>query len=126
MRLLLDTHTLIFALTSKEMLKPEAVVALSNPENEVYFSAANIWEIEIKVKLGKLQRPTLRVAAAARKLGCVELPITAEHAEVAGRLELYHHDPFDRILIAQATVEGLTVVTRDRAFDEYGVSILAC
>ena len=85
-----------------------------------------MWEIEIKAKTGKLVPPAEDTLAAARSLPLGELALTAEHARAAGRLPLHHHDPFDRALIAQAHVEGLTVVTRDGAFGLYDVAVLSC
>ena len=85
-----------------------------------------MWEIEIKAKSGKLVRPAADVVAAAGWEGYAELAISARHAEAAGRLPLHHADPFDRVVIAQARTEGLTVVTRDGAFEPYDVDVLPC
>lgn len=126
MRLLLDTHALIFLLEAPEHLRDEAREAIADAANEVLFSAANIWEIEIKAKTGKLVMPVDDTLAAARSLPITELAISADHARRAGRLPLHHGDPFDRILIAQALREGLTLVTRDSAFASYEVPILPC
>jgi PIN domain nuclease of toxin-antitoxin system len=86
-------------------------------------SAASIWEAEIKVQLGKLE---LEVDLAAGSLahGFEALPITFDHARAAGRLPPHHGDPFDRMLVAQAQLEGLTIVTRDPVFDRYPVAVL--
>ena len=124
MDLLLDTHALIFALAAPDPLSGDASAAIRDPGRVVWYSAANVWEIEIKAALGKLDRPASDVAAAARRLGLTELPITAEHAAVAGRLPPHHRDPFDRILVAQAVVEGLVLVTADGALSAYDVPIL--
>lgn len=126
MRLLLDTHALIYLLGEPERLQAEARDAIADPANEVWFSAANVWEIEIKAKTGKLVPPAPDPLAAARSLPIDELAISADHARRAGRLPLHHHDPFDRVLIAQALTEGLTLVTRDGAFAPYGVAVLRC
>lgn len=126
MRLLLDTHALIFLLEAPEHLRDEAREAIADAANEVLFSAANIWEIEIKAKTGKLVMPVDDTLAAARSLPITELAISADHARRAGRLPLHHGDPFDRILIAQALSEGLTLVTRDSAFASYETPLLPC
>lgn len=126
MKFLLDTHALIFLLNEPESMRTAAQDAIADPGNEVAFSAANVWEIEIKTASGKLAPPTDDVLAAARLLPIAELPISAEHARLAGRLPLHHRDPFDRMLIAQAQIEGMTIVTRDRAFALYGISLLEC
>ena len=126
MRLLLDTHALIFLLEEPERMRVEAREAIADPDNEVAFSAANVWEIEIKAKTGKLVPPAEDTLSAARTLPIGELAISAEHARRAGRLPLHHADPFDRVLIAQALIEGLTLVTRDGAFGPYGVPVLPC
>ena len=126
MRLLLDTNALIFLLENPEWMRTEARDAISDPSNEVAFSAVNVWEIEIKVKTGKLVPPAKDALTAARSLPIGELAISSDHARRAGRLPLHHRDPFDRVLIAQAQAEGLTVVTRDGAFAPYGIAILPC
>lgn len=126
MRLLLDTHALIFLLSAPEQMRAEARGAIADPTNEVLFSSANIWEIEIKVKTGKLESPAGDTLEAARLLPIAELAISAEHARQAGRLPLHHSDPFDRVLIAQAQTESLTLVTRDEAFGQYDVATLLC
>lgn len=126
MRFLLDTYALVLVLTTPNRLHPDALAVLGDPGHTVYFSAGNIWEIEIKVKLGKLPRPVPDLIVAARSQGYVELPISAVHAAAAGRLPLHHRDPFDRLFIAQAQLEGLIIVTPDRTFDRYAVHTLAC
>lgn len=107
-------------------MRAEARDAIADPANEVVFSAVNVWEIEIKARAGKLVLPTDDTLAAARSLPIRELAISSDHARRAGRLPLHHRDPFDRVLVAQALAEGLTLVTRDRAFAPYGVPVLPC
>ena len=126
MRLLLDTHALIYLLSEPERMTQAARDAVADPSNDVTFSAVNVWEIEIKAKTGKLVPPVEDTLAAARSLRLGELAVSAEHGRAAGRLPLRHRDPFDRVLIAQARVEGLTVVTRDGAFGLYDVPVLPC
>ncbi len=124
MRLLLDTHALLWWLGGKG-LGPEAADRIADPHTLVAVSAASIWEAEIKARLGKVDLAG-SLAEAVREEGFEPLAIRLEHAEVAGRLPLHHRDPFDRMLVAQALTEGFAVVTRDRAFDRYEVSVLPC
>ena len=126
MRLLLDTNALILLVGDPDAMRAEARDAVTDPTNDVFFSSVNVWEIEIKAKKGTLVRPAPGVIAAAGRQGYAELAIPARHGEAAGRLPLHHADPFDRVLIAQARVEGLTVVTRDGAFGLYDVPVLSC
>ena len=123
MRLLLDTHALLWWLTGDESLSPEALGAISSPASTVYVSPASIWEASIKRSLGRLEAPS-DLAGWVTKAGFSELPIVMQHAEHAGALPLHHADPFDRMLIAQAVLEGLTIVTRDPAFAAYDVPLL--
>lgn len=125
MKLLLDTHALLFLLADPDRLAPAAREALLEAE-EIAFSAVSIWEIEIKAKIGKLVPPATSTLQAARSLGLTEVPITASSAERAGRLPLHHADPFDRMLIAQAQARGYTLLSRDRAFAAYAVPVLRC
>ncbi|MEO3857812.1 type II toxin-antitoxin system VapC family toxin [Acrocarpospora sp. B8E8] len=115
-RLLLDTHVAIWWLGDSPEL-PVHLKELIDTETEVYLSAMSVWEVAIKVKLGKLGPADL----AERMSGCeLELlPFTAEHAIVAGDLPLLHNDPFDRALIAQARVEDLQLLTRDGNIHTY-------
>lgn len=123
-RLLLDTHPLLWWLAGAD-LDPGAADRIADPANVVVVSAASIWEIAIKRRLGKLRFPG-SPSEEARKAGFGQVAITAAHAERAGELAPHHRDPFDRMLVAQAELEGCTVVTRDRAFTAYGVATLAC
>jgi PIN domain nuclease of toxin-antitoxin system len=123
-KLLLDTHALIWILSDDPRLTAEAREAISDPETFVAFSPASAWEIEIKRALGKLDAPNdlLQQVADAR---FVPLSITLEHAVTAGALPPHHRDPFDRMLIAQALLEGLTIATRDPRFEPYAVTTMA-
>jgi PIN domain nuclease of toxin-antitoxin system len=120
--LLLDTHVVLWWLTDARELTDEVKRQLDH-EPAVYLSPATVWEIAIKQSIGKLTEPEnlpeIVVAAGFR-----HLPITAEHAVVAGRLPLLHRDPLDRMLIAQARCEGLTLVTRDPQIHRYDVALL--
>lgn len=123
MRLLVDTHVLIWWADDKPIGR-DAGEAISDPANDVWVSAATIWESEIKTALGKLAVDG-DLVESARDNGFAELAVTFEHALAAGRLPSHHRDPFDRMLIAQAQLEGFTVVTRDPAFRDYDVPLLA-
>jgi len=125
MRLLLDTHILLWWLADPGRIAEEARLAISDPENEVFYSAANIWEIKIKSTLGKLAPMDRGKTEAALQSDSIhQLAIDACHAWAVGSLPLIHSDPFDRILIAQAVEESLTLVTRDDTVQRYPVSIL--
>lgn len=123
-RLLLDTHVLLLWLAA-ETISREAAEAIAEPSSTVVVSAASIWEITIKRQPGKL-RFDGSPADEVRDAGFEHLSITAAHAEAAGDLPLHHRDPFDRMLVAQAQAEGLTLVSRDAAFHRYDVRVLAC
>ena len=123
MKLLLDTHTLLWWLDDNPKLTAEAREAISKAENEVYVSAVTAWEIVIKKRLGKLRLPPrLDHELAAHRFE--PLPITLAHALAIDKLPNHHEDPFDRMLIAQATVEGLILVTRDINIRKYQVATL--
>lgn len=100
-----------------------ALEILDDRAHEVWFSAVTSWEISVKRSKGKLEFSGSPIAVAKR-IGLLELAITPEHAEVAGDLPMHHQDPFDRMLIAQAQVEGLVLATRDTAMARYGIRIL--
>ena len=123
MRLLLDTHILLWWLSESPELDPALRNAIASPENLVYVSAVSIWEIEIKRALRKLQVPRNWVAAVAEE-SFRKLPITWEHAAHLSKLPPFHRDPFDRMLVAQAMIEKLTLVTADATVRRYGVSRL--
>lgn len=121
MKLLLDTHLLLWAAGSPERLPPVALPLLEDPANELFFSAASLWEIAIKRGLG---RSDFQVDARVLRRGLLdngyqELAITAEHAVSIDSLPPIHKDPFDRILVAQATVEGITLLTVDALVAKY-------
>lgn len=123
MRLLLDTHVLLWWLDEPSRLTVEARGAIRHGRNAVYVSAAVAWEIAIKKALGKLEAPD-DLEAVLEVCRFRTLPITVAHAEAAGRLPDHHRDPFDRMLVAQARLEGLTVVSRDAAMKAYGVAVI--
>jgi len=117
-RLLLDTHVFLWWLADDDRLKKAEREAIRSPENDVYLSAASIWEIGIKQGLGRLRVPE-SASVAALRLGLQPLPITFEHAEATATLPPLHGDPFDRILVAQAKTETLTLVSYDKAVRVY-------
>ena len=124
MNLLLDTHALLWWLSDDPALKTEARQAISQASNIIYVSAASAWEISIKKALGKLDAPDdLHAALLANRFE--PLPITIGHATSAGQLPGHHNDPFDRMLIAQAQAEELTLVTHDTIFRPYGIFIIS-
>jgi PIN domain nuclease of toxin-antitoxin system len=121
-RLLLDTHVFLWWREASDRLGREVQQAVSEAE-VVFLSAASAWEIAIKVGLGKLSIPgPLDAAVEASRFD--QLPITFAHASAVTGLAPHHGDPFDRMLIAQALVEQLTIVTHDRRFGPYGVPII--
>ena len=125
MKLLLDTHAVIWWVDQDHLPSPVAHSAIGDPANEILLSAATIWEIAIKVGLAKLTlslpyRQWLEQTMAA--LGVTVLPVAVEYADVQTTLPFHHRDPFDRLLIAQAVVENVPVVSRDAVFDRYGVT----
>lgn len=123
MRLLLDTHALIWWATLDRRLSPKAKKAIARQESDVHVSAASAWEIATKSRLGKLEWPpeagSLRNYVVGQ--GFLPLPISVEHAERAGQLAIEHRDPFDRMLIAQAQSEDLLLVSNEAMFDDYAV-----
>ena len=124
MRVLLDTHTLIWWATDDPKLSRKARAILLSFESEIFVSAASAWEIATKVRLGKLAGAEAFAAEfpqRLQKLGFHELAISIEHAQRAGLLPGDHKDPFDRILIAQAQAENIPIVSNERIFDAYRV-----
>jgi PIN domain nuclease of toxin-antitoxin system len=122
--LLLDTHALLWWLADDPQLTDGARAAIASPRSSVMVSAATAWEIAIKRALGKLSSPA-DLEAQIRENRFDPLPITVAHALAAGALPRHHQDPFDRMLVAQAMAEGLTIVTRDPRIELYGVPTLA-
>ena len=119
-RLLLDTHVLLWALEDSPELGVSTREIIVDPRNQIFVSAASVWEIAIKRALGKL-RFNGNVVETVEETGFSALPVTLFHAEQAGALPPYHRDPFDRMLVAQAQAEGLVIVTQDANIPRYGV-----
>jgi PIN domain nuclease of toxin-antitoxin system len=123
LNLLLDTHILIWATTSPDRLDENLREAVLAHENQVFISSVTLWEIAIKKAAGRLKFPIEQYESIARRMGAAILPILPNHAIAAGALPRHHDDPFDRMLIAQATVENLVLATTDRQIARYGVRI---
>jgi PIN domain nuclease of toxin-antitoxin system len=121
MKLLLDTHVLLWAIGDPDRLSAEACALLENPDHELFFSAVSLWEIAIKNHLG---RADFCVDARVLRRELMdhhyhELMISSEHVVAVSDLPLHHKDPFDRLLVAQATVEGITLLTKDVLVAQY-------
>lgn len=123
MNLLLDTHVFLWLAAGELKLAARAREHIADPQNSVYVSAVTAWEIAIKRGLGKLEAPT-DIKPVLESLRFRELPVTIEHAQAVEKLPGIHSDPFDRLLIAQAAVERLHLVTRDAAVKRYDIRIL--
>ncbi len=125
MKLLVDTHALIWYVDQDHLLSPAAHAAITNPSNDLLLSSGSIWEIAIKVGLKKL---TLSlpfrawIEKAIADLGLSILPITVEYADAQAVLPNHHRHPFDRLLVAQAQVEGVPLVSDDVTLDSYGIT----
>ena len=124
MNLLLDSHALLWALHDPDRLRPEAAQAIRDPGRAVFFSAASIWELELKAAKGKLGLSDDWLSAVG-ETGFLELPVTATEARASARLPWHHVDPFDRVLVAQAHAHGLRIATRDPLIAPYGVPVMA-
>jgi len=117
---LLDTHALLWALTEPARLGQRAREVIADPESRLVVSAASAWEIATKHRLGKLPQADVLLGAFSKhldRLGVTRLPVTEDHALLAGRLEWEHRDPFDRMLAAQTMLESLALITGDPSFD---------
>jgi PIN domain nuclease of toxin-antitoxin system len=123
MRLLLDSHALLWWMDDPSRLLPAARLAIADPRNLVFASAASVWELGLKIAKGKLRLPAGFHDLLDRN-GIGALPFTAQHALASVALPPLHGDPFDRALVAQCQIESLTLATRDRQLGDYGVAIL--
>ncbi len=123
MNLLLDTHALLWWLDANPLLSEKAKSYIADGSNLVFVSAIIIWEIRIKQALGKLEIPS-NFRQVLEQQPFEMLAITAEHAHAVGDLPAIHRDPFDRMLIAQAKVEGFTIVTRDSIVQQYNIKTI--
>lgn len=125
MRLLLDSNAFLWAYARPEELSTASRLAIADTANDRWVSIASLWEIAIKLSIGKLSLPDDNLTAAIDHLAVTVMPISVSHVGRAQALPFHHRDPFDRMMIAQAIEEGLMIVTRDRHFRAYGVPILA-
>ena len=123
MKLLLDSHIIVWWLDDSRQLKPAIRAAIGEPTNQVSFSAASVWELALKIAKGQLRLPDDYVERL-RADGFSDLSVTVRHAVNSTRLPPLHRDPFDRMLIAQALAEGLVLVTHDDIITRYDVPVL--
>ena len=124
---LLDTHTFIWSDAKPSLLSPQVRAFLEDANNRLFLSIASVWEIQLKVQIGKLSFPqTLPevVRVQQENNGIEILPVTLAHVYALGELPFHHKDPFDRIIIAQARVENLILLSADAVFNQYPVQIL--
>lgn len=124
MRILLDTHLMLWWLTSDRRLPKQAERLIADSDNEVYVSAASVWEIAIKSALGRIEGDVTEIEAALEPSGLVQLQINGKHAVQVSKLPLYHQDPFDRMLVAQSLVEPMRLLTHDRILERYGEMVI--
>lgn len=127
MNLLLDTHTVLWAVSDPERLGSAGRTAILDQGNRLFVSLASLWEMAIKVSLGKLRLAPgweADLEDEMRTLGCSWLPLTQVHCLGVISLPFHHRDPFDRLLIAQAMAEDMAIVTRDEAFSDYDVTCI--
>jgi PIN domain nuclease of toxin-antitoxin system len=125
MRLLLDTHTIVWVMNDDRRLSRPARAAVASPSNSAFASAASVWEAATKFRLGKFPEAALLVDNPRRILAALEIEVISlslEHARLAGTLAHSHKDPFDRMLAAQALLDNLAIVSVDTVFDDFAVS----
>jgi len=123
-RILLDTHALLWAIAEPARLPERVAMAVRNPANDVFVSAVSTWEITIRAAIGKIEADVAEIAATFEAMGFVELPVTVAHTIRLREIPPHHRDPFDRLLVAQAIEGGFTLASRDRAFAAYGIGVV--
>jgi PIN domain nuclease of toxin-antitoxin system len=129
MKYLLDTMVWLWSVGSSENIGEAGLHILNSGEEEIYFSAASCWEIAIKTRLGKFRLPEEPVRYVPKRLaeqGIRSLSVTQNHSLKVYELPLHHHDPFDRLIIAQALSEDMVILTSDRTFSKYPAEVLWC
>jgi len=127
MKVLLDTHTFLWWITDDQRLSRRAREVIGDGDNEVYLSAASAWEIAIKVQIGRmklLEEPHHFILRELRKNAMTSLPIDIVHALHVSGLPIHHRDPFDRMLVAQAEIEGLAILTADPDIKKYSIEVI--
>nr|WP_294551744.1 type II toxin-antitoxin system VapC family toxin [uncultured Rhodopila sp.] len=126
MKLLLDTHALIWWLSDDDRIGPQARALIADPGNDVLVSVVSLWEIVVKVRVGKLDSDIREVIGACDKGGFTSLDVRPHHLKLLATLPTHHRDPFDHLLIAQAIAEDATFVTDDRHAGRYPVRAVPC
>jgi PIN domain nuclease of toxin-antitoxin system len=129
MKYLLDSVAWVWSISAIERINKAGREILENGREEIYFSAASSWELSIKMRLGRLHLPgppSQCIPAFMAKQGLRPLPVTHLHAVKVYDLPLHHNDPFDRLLVAQALIEDMTILTSDRDFEKYPVQVIWC
>ncbi|QRM35628.1 type II toxin-antitoxin system VapC family toxin [Microvirga sp. VF16] len=126
MRILLDTHALLWWLEGDPRIERQAQDLVTDPANDILVSIASLWELVVKVRVGKLEADIRDIGAAINAQGFETLAIRPEHLEDLIRLPMHHRDPFDHLLIAQAIAEGLTLLSEDRHVSAYPVAYVTC
>ena len=124
MRLLLDTHVLIWCLSGDRKLPSATAALIRNPATDVYFSAVSIWEVAIKSALGKMRADANAMLKNLVDEGFKELPVMALHTVATVTLPMHHRDPFDRLLVAQSRLESLRLLTNDKIMALYGEPVV--
>ena len=124
MRLLLDTHVLVWCLSGDRRLPPATAELIRNPATDVYFSAVSIWEVAIKSALGKMRADANAMLENLVDEGFKELPVMARHTVATVTLPMHHRDPFDRLLVAQSRLESLRLLTDDKIVALYGEPVV--
>jgi PIN domain nuclease of toxin-antitoxin system len=127
LKFLLDTHVFLWWITDDSRLSPKARELISNGQNELFFSAASAWEIAIKAQIGRLQlsnKPDVLIPDQLLKNSIEALPIHLRHALHVFDLPSHHRDPFDRMIIAQAKLEDLPIISSDKVFSQYSVEVV--
>lgn len=124
MRILLDTHILLWWLAADQRLPKRANSLISDAVNDIFVSAASVWEIAIKAALGRIKADAIEVASAIGPSGFIELAVTAKHASEVSQLPLLHHDPFDRLLLAQCLSEPMRLLTHDKSLTRYSQLVI--
>jgi PIN domain nuclease of toxin-antitoxin system len=124
MRVLLDTHIVLWWLAGDRRLPKGVDQIISDSENEIYVSAASIWEVAIKASLGRIEADVREIEASVEPSGFLQLPITGKHAAQISKLPRHQDDPFDRMLVAQSPVEPMRLLTHDQMLAEYGQIVI--